>query len=42
MNLNPIILGITALIAIVAGGIAIYNKLNVTLKEQREITQKIN
>lgn len=42
INFNPIILTITALIAVVVGGVAIYDKLNVTLKEQKEITAKAN
>ena len=37
--LNPYVLAFSALIAVVAGGIAIFNKFNVTLEEQHEIAK---
>ena len=40
LNINPIMLAISALITVVAGGIAIFNHFNVTLEEQHEKAQQ--
>lgn len=36
LNINPVMLAISALVAVVAGGVAIFNHFNVTLEEQHE------
>lgn len=40
LNINPVMLAISALIAVVAGGIAIFKHFNVTLEEQHEKAQQ--
>lgn len=36
LNINPVMLALSALIAVVVGGFALFNALNVTLEEQHE------
>lgn len=40
LNINPIMLAISSLIAVVAGGIAIFKHFNVTIEEQHEKAQQ--